>query len=213
MERINERHSPRIVFFDLEAAGLNARRHPILQIGAIAVDHRLQFIEEFEIKIRFDERKANKNSLRRNHYRRGIWARDGVDTEDAAHEFSEFLRRHATVPLIGSEGGTFAVAQLAAHNAAFDGPFLQAWYQKMELFLPARYQVLCTLQRAMWYFQEHPNETPPADFKLATLCRHFGIPHHAASAHDALADVCATVGLYTKLSSTSSSNVLARRTG
>src|SRR5207237_10194640 len=61
--------------------------------------------------------------------------------------------------------------------------------------LPARYQVLCTLQRAMWYFHEHQDEPLPADFKLATLCQYFGVTLHAASAHEALADVSATVAL------------------
>jgi DNA polymerase III epsilon subunit-like protein len=189
----------KLVFFDLETAGLNPDKHPILQIGAIAVNKNLEAIEEFEVKIRFDESKANKNSLRKNHYHRGIWVRDGVDPEEAAHRFSAFLRRHATIPMVGSDGMTFHVAQLVAHNAAFDGEFLQAWFRKRFMFLPARYQVLCTLQRATWHFQEHPTETPPADFKLATLCKHFGVPFHAASAHEALADVRATVALYRAL--------------
>jgi DNA polymerase III epsilon subunit-like protein len=48
----------------------------------------------------------------------------------------------------------------------------------------------------MWLFHEHPNEPRPIDFKLATLCHHFGVPFHAASAHDALGDVTVTVALY-----------------
>ena len=63
-------------------------------------------------------------------------------------------------------------------------------------FLPAHRRVLCTLQRAMWCFQEHPDEPRPADFKLATLCQYFGVAHHAARAHEALADLSATVALW-----------------
>jgi DNA polymerase III epsilon subunit-like protein len=48
----------------------------------------------------------------------------------------------------------------------------------------------------MWYFQEHPDEPPPDDFKLATLCQYFGVDYHAARAHEALADVSATVALW-----------------
>jgi DNA polymerase III epsilon subunit-like protein len=51
----------------------------------------------------------------------------------------------------------------------------------------------------MWFFHEHRDEPPPADFKLATLCHHFGVTFHAASAHEALADVSATVSLYRAL--------------
>jgi DNA polymerase III epsilon subunit-like protein len=186
----------RIVFFDLETAGLNAKRHPILQIAAIAVDEGLQPVERFEAKVRFDESRANRISLRKNHYHRGVWAKNALEPEDAAKRFAEFLRRHATVTKLGSDGEPYHLAQLVAHNASFDAEFLWAWYERLYMYLPARYQVFCTLQRAMWYFQEHREETPPDDFKLATLCHHFGVPFHAASAHDALADVSATLALY-----------------
>jgi DNA polymerase III epsilon subunit-like protein len=190
---------PKLVFFDLETGGLNPQRHPILQLAAIAVDDRLCFVEKFEAKIRFDERQANRNSLRKNHYRRGIWVRAALEPEDAAKEFANFLRRHATFPMVGSDGSDYRVAQLVAHNAPFDGEFIQTWYQRRYMYLPARYQILCTLQRAMWFFEEHPDEPRPTDFKLATLCRHFGVPFHAASAHEALADVTATIDLYRAL--------------
>ena len=183
------------VFFDLETGGLNPKRHPIIQLAAIAVGDDLEPIEAFEAMIRFDEREACRNSLRKNHYRRGLWAREALDPEEVARTFAEFLRRHATVSMLSADGNPYQVAQLVAHNASFDGTFLQKWYERLHQFLPARYQVLCTLQRAMWYFHEHPNEPLPANFKLATLCQYFGVPLHAASAHEALADVSATVGL------------------
>ncbi len=187
--------SQKIIFFDLETGGLRPKRHPIIQLAAIAVDHHLEPVEVFEAKVRFDEREANRNSLRKNHYRRGLWAREAHEPEVVANKFAEFLRRHATVPMLASDGRLYYVAQLVAHNATFDGAFLQAWYERLHTFLPARYQVLCTLQRAMWYFHEHPEEADPADFKLATLCQYFGVNLHAASTHDALADVSATVAL------------------
>jgi DNA polymerase III epsilon subunit-like protein len=188
--------SQKIIFFDIESCGLNPKRHPIMQLAAIAVDDHLEPVEVFEAKVRFDERKANRNSLRKNHYRRGLWAREAHEPKEVAKQFAEFLRRHATVPMLASDGRPYYVAQLVAHNATFDGAFLQAWYERLHTFLPARYQVLCTLQRAMWYFHEHRDAPLPADFKLATLCQYFGVTLHAASAHDALADVSATVALY-----------------
>jgi DNA polymerase III epsilon subunit-like protein len=191
--------SKRLIFFDIESGGLNPRRHPIVQLAAVAVDKDLQLVEAFEAKIRFDRREANRNSLRKNHFHPGVWAREAHEPEAVARKFAEFLRRHATVPKLASDGRPYHVAQLVAHNAAFDGPFLQAWYERLNTFLPARYQVLCTLQRALWYFHEHPEELPPADFKLATLCKYFGVAFHAASAHEAMADVSATVDLYRAL--------------
>ena len=189
-----------LVFFDLEAAGPNPKRHPIVQVAAIAIDANLCPVETFEAKILFDERQANRNSLRKNHYRRGIWARKGLEPEAAARSFAEFLRRHASVAMLGSDGEPYHLAQLVAHNAQFDAEFLQTWYERLYMYLPARYQVFCTMQRALWYFQEHLDESRPTDFKLATLCKHFGVPFHAANAHDALGDVTATVALYRAIS-------------
>jgi len=118
---------------------------------------------------------------------------------EVARSFAGFLRRHATVPMIDSEGNGYELAQLVAHNAGFDSEFLQAFYEQAGVFLPARYQVLCTLQRALWYFQEHADEPRPKDMKLCTLCHRFGVEFHAASAHEALADVSATLELYKAL--------------
>ena len=55
------------------------------------------------------------------------------------------------------------------------------------------------MQRAMWFFAERPGIRPPMDMKLATLCEYFGVPFHAAAAHEALADATATVALYRAL--------------
>ena len=188
--------SSRLIFFDIETGGLNPKKHPIMQLAAIAVDDQLQPVGAFEAKIHFDERKANRNSLRKNHYRRGLWARAADEPAEVAQKFAQFLRLHASVPMLASDGSCYHVAQLAAHNASFDGAFLQSWYERQRRFFPAHRRVLCTLQRAMWYFQEHPDEPPPADFKLATLCQYFGVDYHAARAHDALADVSVTVALW-----------------
>ena len=54
----------------------------------------------------------------------------------------------------------------------------------------------------MWYFAEHTEISSPTDMKLATLCDYFGVHFHAASAHDALGDVTATVALYRRFIST-----------
>ena len=115
---------------------------------------------------------------------------------DAAHRLSEFLRRHATVDMVSRKGKPYQIAQLAAHNATFDGPKLSNWYDELNLFLPAARRVFCTLQRAFWLFQENRGLTPPANYKLPTLCEYFDVPLDTAEAHDAFADVRATVALY-----------------
>ena len=183
------------VFVDIETGGLEPTR-PIMQIAAIAVDSSLRELETFEVKIRFRERDASPYSLRKRSYNRELWNRCGRKDPDAARMFAAFLRRHATVDLFSGEGGIFQVAQLVAHNATFDGPFLLNWYEKLGLFLPAAYRSLCTVQRAVWLFHEHTQLTPPADYKLGTLCQYFGVPLRPEEAHEAMADVRATVDLY-----------------
>lgn len=44
------------------------------------------------------------------------------------------------------------MAQLVPHHAAFDGPFLSEWYQRLDIYRPAKRQLLCTLQLALWRF-------------------------------------------------------------
>lgn len=188
-----------LVILDLETAGLRPERHPIIQVAAIAVDERLNDVDYYEAKLDFDPNKANRQSLRKTHYHPGIWANEAIAPEAAARELAEFLRRHTSHDRISSRGETYRVAQLVAHNAAFDGPFLSAWFERVNVFLPAHRQVLCTMQRAQWFFLENPQLPPPASFALASLCRYFDIPFHAADAHEALGDAAATLGLYRAL--------------
>ncbi len=185
----------RFVFVDIETAGLQTWR-PIMQIAAIAVNSAFRELEVFEEKIRFDERQAVQRTLRKRHYSRARWNREARRDRDVAVDFGAFLARHATVDVSSGRGKPFVVAQLVAHNAEFDGPFLRMWFERMGLFFPGAYRVFCTLQRAMWLFHEDRSLTPPTDFKLGTLCDYFGVPLPLDQAHDALADVRATVGLY-----------------
>lgn len=192
---LNTPHQQRFVFVDIETGGLEIRR-PIIQIAGIALDADLNELEQFEVKIQFDERDACNDSLRRVHYQRAEWLRSAVTPRKAAWDFARFLRRHATVKQYRRNLESFQVAQLVAHNSQFDGPFLQGWYKKLEIFFPASYRYHCTLQRAYWLFSENPHLTPPDDFRLLTLCRYFGVSFDANEAHEALADVRATVAVY-----------------
>ena len=187
----------RLCFFDLETGGLNPGKHPIIQIAAVAVDAVLNELETFELKVAFDEAEADPNSLSANHYDKERWEQDAVPAVDAAKQFSRFLRRHATVDMVSKHGKPYYVAQLVAHNGErFDGPFLHEWYRKLGIYCPARYMVLCTKQRALWLFDEEKSLTPPANYKLGTLCEFFGVKLRPEDAHDAFNDVRATVELY-----------------
>ena len=188
----------RLCFFDLETAGL-ASTSAIIQIGAIAVDSRLHELESFETKIRFDVSQASREALAINLFEPTVWKRLARQPEDAATDFANFLRRHATVDMVSRAGKHYQLARLVAHNAAFDGPLLISWFADLQLFLPAARSVYGTLQRAYWMFQEDQQLTPPTNYKLATLCEYFGVRLAGNEAHDAIADVRATVELYRAL--------------
>ncbi len=185
----------RLVVVDIETGGLESWR-PILQIAAIALNSQLHELETFEAKLRFRRRLVDPVALRKNNYSPELWRKSARPGRDVAADFAEFLRRHATVEISAPGGQTYRVAQLVAHNAAFDGTFLKAWFERMGLFLPGHFRLLCTIQRAAWLFCEDKLLTPPKDYSLGTLCEYFGVPLRADQAHDALNDARATVDLY-----------------
>ena len=188
----------RLVFIDLETAGGEPWR-PIMQLAAIAVTSEFRELECYEAKLTFDERFADWKTLYGSRYCRDTWQREAKPAVAVQEEFAALLRRHATVDQFSRRGEVFQVAQLVAHNAAWDAAFLESWFLRTKRFLPASPRVLCTMQRAIWLFHENKKLTPPADFRLQTLCEYFGVGLRAEDAHDALADVRATVKLYREL--------------
>jgi len=187
----------KLVFFDLETAGL--KNDPsIIQIAAIAIDEELKELESFEVKVQFDAKAGDSKSLDMNCFEPRVWKRFARPADEAALLFGDFLRRHATIRRISKKTRkSYHVAQLVAHNGvSFDGPLLRAWYRKLNLFLPASSRVMCTLDRAQWFFFEQQSENLPANFQLRTLCDYFGISLSKDEAHDAMHDVRATVELY-----------------
>lgn len=185
-----------LVFFDLETGGLNPKTDAVTQIAAVAVDEDLQELESFEAKVIFGTLEGKRAALNRRKYDPEVWAREGRRADEVAWAFRRFLERHASIERMTRRGPPLRLAQAAGHNAGeFDWPFLQEWYRRQGIFCPIAHNVLCTLQRAQWWFLEHPDVTPPENLKLGTLCEYFGIPL-GDDAHDALADVRATVSLY-----------------
>jgi len=195
-------HTPdeRLVFVDLETGGLKPWR-PIIQIAAIAVDSDLHELERYEAKLQFDEKFANPKSLCKASYSPELWKTEAQPAGIVLQQFSELLRRHATVDQVSAKRRVFQVAQIVAHNGAFDGAFLSAWFSRFDQFLPASPRVFCTLQRAIWLFHEDKTLTPPPDFTLRTLCHYFNVSLKASEAHEALNDVRATVELYRAMES------------
>lgn len=187
----------RLVFFDLETTGLGPVKHEVMQVAAVSVDDALRVVDEFEVKVRVSWKEVPKDVKHLTRYDREVWRREAVSPRVAALRFAKFLKTHATRTVEG-ERGPRRVAQLAAHNANFDGPFLRAWSRRMKVEMPSAPRVLCTLQRAEWFFVER-GVPRPGSLRLLELCKVLGIPFDERVAHEALADVRATVELYRRL--------------
>jgi DNA polymerase III epsilon subunit-like protein len=173
-----------MVFFDFETGGVHDHQ-PNIQLAAIAVDSEFHELASFEEKIQFNEAAADPQALQINHYDRAKWTAAKPPAE-VARLFAQWLRPFSCVEKISKAGKPYSVARLAGHNAAvFDGPRLRRMFQEAQLFCPVELHVRDTLQRALWFSDERGIE--PKSFRLAELCKHFGIPGDGA--HDALEDV------------------------
>jgi len=188
----------RIVFFDLETGGLDPLRHPIIQIAALAVDGAFREIDSLEMKLQFDHAKAEPEALAANIYDAGTWMTEAIPPGRAMSLLSSFFRTYATMEKTSPRGKTYTVARLAGHNVErFDCPFLVSWYKTAGEFCPAAcFEPLDTVSLARWASFIAPMQ--PKDHKLGSLCEWLGIEH--IEAHDALADVRATVQVAKALS-------------
>lgn len=188
------RQGEKLVVFDVETGGLTPGVHPMIQFAAVAVDHEWRELEEVEVKLHFDLASADRDALLKNRYDAEVWRQTAVDPWAARAKIADFMRRHATLPKVSARGRAYTIARLCAHNATFDCDHLLALYKGSGEFLPAAcYEPVCTLALARWHTLSVPE--PPKDHKLETLCAWLGIPLPPDEAHDALADVRATVQL------------------
>jgi len=174
------------IYFDYETGGVEDH-HPNIQLAAIAVcDQTGEEVSSFEQKIQFDVAKADPKALEINHYSAIAWAKAEPEPRVCSF-FGQWSKPYHSIEMISKAKGTkYMVGKLSGHNTqAFDFPRLRrAWGTG---FFPFAYQVRDTLQRAIFYFDEHPEITKPESLKLSVLAAHFGID--TAGAHDALADV------------------------
>ena len=183
-----------IVFVDIETGGLQPY-HPIIQIGAIAVD-AWEEVGIFEAKIQFDKGKADPKALEINHFSQDDWTH-AIPTNEAIAQFAAFLNKHESVSQKSKRTGkNFKVARIAGHNVQrFDAPRLRDAFKAAGVFFPAHPQTLDTMHLALWY--AHAANRVSASFTLETLAQGFGIPTEGA--HDALTDCRITIAVAKRL--------------
>jgi len=179
----------RTIYFDLETGGLELP-HPIIQLAAVAVDEQYNEVSAFQCKLRFDIRTADPEALEMNHFDPAVWKAEAIDPRTAVTDFSTWLRQFADLRLVSKAGRPYNVALLAGYNAAsFDGPRIQKLFKDQGAFMPAYPRVLDVLQLVLWHF--HMLGEFHQSLKLEIACQLLGLKLEGA--HDALADVRATV--------------------
>jgi len=183
------------IFFDLETGGLEAL-DPDIQLAAVAVNDQWKELDSFEAKIQFNESEANPEALALNHYDPVAWKAEARPPPEVLWKFARFLEPYRSLELISkAKGISYLVARLAGHCVStFDGPRLWRLAREHTIFLAAHPQMKDTLQLALWWRDGRWfRDGAPENLKLATLCKWFEIP--LPEAHDALADVRASVAL------------------
>lgn len=93
-----------------------------------------------------------------------------------------------------TSGKTYMAAHLGGYNIDFDGEFLRATAERLNLWMPITNWtggMFDVLQFAKWVSLLSGEEPP--DYRLETVCKHYGIVIDGA--HRADADVKATIDL------------------
>lgn len=182
----------RVVFFDLETGGLDPARHPVIQFAGIAVQG-WETVAEMEVKIHFDPSKADPEALRKNSFDPETWKVGAFPSHEAVRKIGDFLREHATLKKISKRGNPWTACQLAAYNGmTFDWPFLRKLFTDHAAFCAGWPQTLDVYALVMWWATT-AGEDRPEDLRLESVAPFLGVEH--GQAHDALADVRATIGV------------------
>lgn len=180
-----------IIFYDLETGGLE-ESHPIIQLAAIVVQDWKE-LRTFERKLEFDIAACDREALEMNSYDADLWARHAVPDHEVLRSFMRnIIEPYRWMPMTSKHGNTWLNAFGAGHNTHFDRDRIGWLAQSHSEFLALDFRGLDTMQLALWRMMK-TGETLPKDFKLTTLCNHYGIG--TAGAHDALTDVRLSIAL------------------
>lgn len=175
---------PAFFAFDTETTGLDPDKNEILSIAMIILNEA--FVElERKVIYAFPDGEVNPEAAKVNGYTRELWAsRGAVDQTILFTEVYDFVNRYKKLVPV-------------AHNVKFDVAFLRALFLRNN---PSKaynkifsYKTLDTVSVAIFFDMVVFGKANGSQ-RLSELCNRFGIT--LDNAHDALADVEATVNLF-----------------
>jgi len=192
---------PAIFAFDTETTGLVAGFNEIISLAGILYDNQFQEIDRVLLHA-YPDKPENFHAKAKeiNGYTTEEWEARGATTQQQmAEELNEWLIRrycYRVIPL--------------GHNVKFDLAHLQALYETHDMFDAwdklFSYHCIDTVGISMFFDMSKHGEVA-RKYNLVSLCERFDID--LTNAHDALADISATVELFKKLAELVSGDKLA----
>lgn len=189
----------RAVLFDLETGGLDSTCHPVTQIAAVAVDAGWNILEEQNWLVSFRPEECEPEALALNSFDPARWEHEAIAAERVMEEFSWMLKRHASIDRISKRGNPYRTTILGGYNTeTFDKPFLSTWAQRAagDPWLGIEWSIACDVHQLVKW-AAFLASSPPESLSLEGVCAWLGI--ELTGAHDALADVKATVEVARRL--------------
>lgn len=177
----------KLLFIDTETTGMDISRHGIIQVSAIAVINN-EPVDSFDVKCNIpsgydiEEEAVSKHGYTREDIEKFI------SNKEAQNIFERWLDKH--IDKYDSKDKFYP----CGYNVQFDLNFLSEWFKiHSSGFLGSylnwkRIDVLEIL-----YLLELKGKLNFENFKLETVCKHFGIE---LKAHDALEDIYATYEIF-----------------
>lgn len=165
-----------ICVFDFETTGLDPRTDHVTEIAAVRIRGGRE-VGSFHTLVNFGGEVPP-----------FITELTGITTELCAQGLAPKLAFQLLRNFIGAD-------VLVAHNAAFDVAYLDNMYRRLGAFTALQNDFLCTKTLAVACVRPRPT-----NYKLITLCQHFGI--QLTGAHRAMNDVRATAQLLEVLRAT-----------
>ncbi len=178
-----KRHK-KVLYCDVETTGTNPSIHGIIQIGAILEIDGI-VVEEFNLKCAPHKGAAiSPDALEISGTDKGE-LEGRMSSMEAYREFREFLLRH--IEQYDKEDKCYP----AGYNIRFDLNFIQEWFRhhgdKYGIGSFINWRMLDPLP--LLFIKDFTGSLSLPDYRLETVCRHFGI---ALQAHDAMSDIRAT---------------------
>jgi len=181
----------KVIIVDTETGGLDASKHSILSLGAVAVEN-YKIIDEFEVLIREPVLHLTPEAMRINKIDILKISHEGVSAWDAVTRFRRYTMDHF-MPT--------SKANLGGHNIHFDVSFLKRlWsFGVTELYYDAcfSHRIIDTASIIRFLMMSGRIELTSAG--LTDACKYFGVTIPEGERHTALGDARATANLLIKM--------------